>query len=171
MFIIFMGVAGCGKTTLGKITAEALGVPFYEGDEFHPQENVEKMSQGIPLTDEDRSGWLETLAELIRTHLEQGDSGILTCSALKEKYRQRLRVDKDLVHFIFLKGSYEVIQDRMSGRTGHYMPVELLKSQFDALEEPEDAFVVDIEQSPEEAMEDILEYLQGIGFSGDTPLK
>ncbi len=164
MFFIFMGVSGCGKTTLGRMTAEALGVPFYEGDDYHPQENVDKMSRGIPLNDEDRDGWLEALSQIIRDGLAKGESGVMTCSALKEKYRRRLQVDRDQVRFIYLKGSYELIRDRMAAREGHYMPADLLQSQFDTLEEPQDAFTVDIEQSPEAALEEILNVLNGMGF-------
>jgi len=166
MFVIFMGVSGCGKTTIGEKAANVLSVPYYEGDAFHPQENVEKMSRGIPLTDEDRDGWLEKLSGLIREKLDQGDSGVLSCSALKQKYRDRLRIDPHLVHFIYLKGTYEVIRSRMEARSGHYMPAELLKSQFEALEEPENAFTIDIEQTPDEILEKVLSFLHGIGFPG-----
>jgi len=160
MFIIFMGVSGCGKTTIGKMTAEALGMPYYEGDAYHPQENVDKMAQGIPLTDEDRSGWLERLSRLIRQKLDEGESGVLSCSALKKKYRDQLRVDREQVQFIYLKGDYELILARMEGRRGHYMPPELLKSQFEALEEPENALAIEIDQSSEEILAQVLSFIE-----------
>lgn len=165
MFIIFMGVSGCGKTTIGKKTAAILGVPFYEGDDYHPEENVEKMSQGIPLTDEDRDGWLDTLSKLISEKLDAGESGVLSCSALKKKYRQKLRVDPERVCFIYLKGSYDLIWSRMQVRTGHYMPADLLKSQFDDLEEPENGFIVDIDQPPNDVLDDVLAYLRCVGIN------
>lgn len=165
MFIIFMGVSGCGKTTIGKVTAEAFGLPFYEGDDFHPPENVEKMTTGIPLTDEDRAGWLEALSNLIRQKLDEGESAVLSCSALKKKYRDQLRVDPERVHFIYLKGSYALIRARMEGRSGHYMPPELLRSQFDALEEPEDAVTIHIDQSPIEIFQQVCFFLENLGFN------
>jgi len=165
MFIIFMGVSGCGKTTIGKKTAAILGVPFYEGDDYHPEENVEKMSQGIPLTDEDRDGWLDTLSKLISEKLDAGESGVLSCSALKKKYREKLRVDPERVCFIYLKGSYDLIWSRMQVRTGHYMPADLLKSQFDDLEEPENGFIVDIDQPPNDVLDDVLAYLRCVGIN------
>ena len=164
MFFIFMGVSGCGKTTIGEKTAEILGVPYYEGDSFHPKDNVEKMSQGIPLNDEDRSEWLTTLADLISHKLEEGESGVLSCSALKEKYREQLRVDPDLVHFIYLKGSYDLIRYRMEKRTGHYMPPGLLRSQFETLEEPENVCTIQIDQPPEEIVQETLDFIRRMGF-------
>ncbi len=164
MFFIFMGVSGCGKTTIGKKAADVLGLPYYEGDDYHPRENVDKMARGIPLTDEDRAGWLEKLSHLIHQKLDEGESGILSCSALKKKYREQLRVDCERVHFIYLKGDYELIQARMEGRTGHYMPPELLRSQFEALEEPEDALTIDIDQEPEEILAQVLSFIGEIGF-------
>lgn len=159
MFIIFMGVSGCGKTTIGKMTAETLGVPYYEGDEYHPQENVQKMSCGIPLNDEDRDGWLQRLSELIHGKLAKEESGVLSCSALKKKYRNRLRVDPDRVHFIYLKGSYDLIRERMEKRTKHYMPADLLKSQFETLEEPNEAFTIEIDQTPDEILSQVILYI------------
>lgn len=159
MFIIFMGVSGCGKTTIGKMMAEVLDVPYYEGDEYHPQENVDKMSRGIPLDDDDRDGWLQRLSDLIREKLDKGESGVLSCSALKKEYRDRLRVDPDRVHFIYLKGSYELIRDRMKKRKNHYMPANLLKSQFETLEEPGQVFTIDIDQSPEEILAQVMFYV------------
>jgi carbohydrate kinase (thermoresistant glucokinase family) len=168
MFIIFMGVSGSGKTTIGKKTADRLGVPFYEGDEFHPQKNIEKMSQGIPLTDEDREDWLEQLSQLILEKLKIGESGVLSCSALKENYRKRLSIDPDWVRFIYLKGSYALIRSRLQTRADHYMPAQLLASQFEALEEPSGAFMVDIDQTVEAIMDEVVTYIVEIGFVGES---
>ena len=164
MFIIFMGVSGCGKTTIGKQTARALNLPYYEGDDFHPESNIEKMSHGIPLTDGDRDAWLEKLAQLIQSKLDRSESGVLSCSALKEQYRERLNIDPQKVFFIYLKGSYDLILKRLSARLGHYMPPELLRSQFDTLEEPEDIFTIDINQSPEAILEQVLQYIYQVKF-------
>jgi gluconokinase len=168
MFIIFMGVSGCGKTTIGKKTADKLGVPYYEGDEFHPLTNIEKMSQGIPLTDEDREDWLSQLSLLIQTKLDAEESGVLSCSALKEIYRKRLCIDPDRVHFIYLKGNYDLILSRLRDRTDHYMPAHLLASQFEALEEPNDVFTVDINQATEAILDEVFAYLVEIGFADNT---
>ena len=165
MFIIFMGVSGCGKTTIGKMTAAFFGVHFYEGDDYHPPENIKKMAAGLPLTDEDRAGWLDVLAQLMRHKLDQGQSGVLSCSALKKKYRDGLRADKDRIHFIYLKGSQELIRSRIEERTGHYMPAELLKSQFEALEEPCHALTIDVAQSPDEILARVVTYLEDLGFN------
>lgn len=154
-----MGVSGCGKTTIGKMTAETLGVPYYEGDEYHPQENVEKMSRGLPLNDEDRVGWLRRLADLMKEKLDEGESGVLSCSALKKKYRDRLRVDPEKVHFIYLKGSYDLIHERMESRTNHYMPTDLLKSQFNTLEEPDTVFTIEIDQTPDKILSQAMFYI------------
>jgi len=162
MFIIYMGVSGCGKTTVGKMTAEALNLPYYEGDEYHPKANVEKMSHGISLNDEDRDQWLQRLSDLLQEKLAKGESGVLSCSALKENYRDRLNVDPQRVHFIYLKGSYGLILNRMTARAAHYMPAELLQSQFDTLEEPEDIFTIDIDQSPEIILDKALGYIHHI---------
>jgi gluconokinase len=152
MFLIVMGVSGCGKSTIGKSLAEDVGWPFYDGDDFHPAENVTKMSQGIPLTDADRADWLAALARLIRDSLQKGQPGVLACSALKQKYRDELMVDPVQVKFIYLKGSYELIKARMEARPGHYMKPGMLDSQFATLEEPTDALTVEIEQTPEEIL-------------------
>lgn len=150
MFLIVMGVSGCGKSTIGRSLADELGWPFYDGDDFHPPENVDKMSRGIPLNDDDRAGWLAALAELIRDQLQQGQSGVLACSALKQKYRDQLSVDTEQVKFIYLKGDYALIQARMAARPDHYMKPGMLDSQFAALEEPVDAIVIDICHTPQE---------------------
>lgn len=145
---VVMGVSGCGKSTVGQALAQRLDCPFYDGDDYHPAENVAKMSQGIPLNDEDRWPWLDRLADLIAEHLGKGETAVLACSALKEKYRQRLKRGQENVIFVYLKGSFDLIWQRMQHREGHYMKAEMLQSQFDALEEPDPttAIVVDIDQ-------------------------
>jgi gluconokinase len=150
MFLIVMGVSGCGKTTIGKLLAEKLGWPFYDGDDFHTPANVARMSQGIPLDDEDRADWMAELADLIRDSMQNGQSGVLACSALKQCYRDQLCLDPVQVKFIYLKGNYELIHSRMQSRPGHYMKPDMLDSQFTTLEEPGDAITVEISQSPEE---------------------
>ena len=156
MVLIIMGVAGCGKTSVGKMLSERLGWKYYEGDEYHPKENVEKMSQGIPLNDEDRMPWLLKLRTIIEDSLKNGANIILSSSALKEAYRKILKVNDD-VKFIYLKGSYELIESRMKLRKDHFMKPGMLKSQFDALEEPSDAIVIGIDQSLKEIRENILQ--------------
>ncbi|MDZ7268933.1 MAG: gluconokinase [candidate division KSB1 bacterium] len=160
MIIILMGVTGCGKTTIGRQLAQELNWPFYDADDFHPAANVEKMRAGIPLTDEDREPWLLTLQNLIREKLNAGQSGVLACSALKQKYRDCLRVDPVQVRFVFLRGDFDTIARRLAARTNHYMNPNLLASQFEALEEPADARAVDIAQPPAAIVARILSELQ-----------
>ncbi len=160
MFIIVMGVSGSGKTSIGAALAARLDCPFYDGDDFHPPENVAKMAAGIPLSDEDRAGWLDRLAALIRDGLQNGRSGVIACSALKETYRARLRVDPQQVRFVYLKGSFDVILARMQARPGHYMKPDMLRSQFETLEEPGGAVVVDITQAPDRIVKNIIDRLQ-----------
>jgi gluconokinase len=153
MFVIVMGVSGSGKTTIGRMLADRLDCPFYDGDDFHPPENKAKMAAGIPLEDNDRAGWLSALGDLIRKHSQKGESGVIACSALKEKYRSLLCVKNVEVRFVYLKGSYELILERMKSRQGHYMKADMLKSQFDALEEPQGVIIADINWSPEQIVE------------------
>ena len=160
MFVIVMGVSGSGKTTIGKAIAEQLGCRFYDGDDFHTPAIVAKMVAGIPLTDEDRAGWLAALAALIQRCLQQGESGVIACSALKEKYSQALCVDAGQVKFVYLKGSYEVILGRMQNRQAHYMKPAMLQSQFETLEEPQGVLTVDVTLSPDVIVRNIMEYLQ-----------
>ena len=154
-----MGVSGCGKTTVGKMLSDKLGWKYYEGDDYHPKENVEKMSKGIPLSDDDRKPWLLKLRSIIEDSLANGTNIILSSSALKESYRKLLKVN-DEVKFIYLKGNYELIESRMSLRKDHFMKPGMLKSQFDALEEPSDAIAIDINQSLEEIEKNILQEIQ-----------
>jgi gluconokinase len=154
MIIVVMGVSGAGKTTVGLLLAEQLGWTFYDADDFHPRSNIEKMSHGVPLTDADRRPWLESLRELVRTTLGSGSNAILACSALKADYRDYLVIDAR-VRLVYLKGSFSLIQDRLSHRRGHYMDAALLESQFSALEEPADAVVVDVSGTPAEVVQTI----------------
>jgi gluconokinase len=149
MIIILMGVSGSGKTTIGSLLAQDLGWPFYDGDDFHPQANINKMRQGIPLTDEDRDSWLTALRHHIDTLLANRQSAVLACSALKQAYRDRLGGDRPAVRFIYLKGDYALIRQRLQKRQGHFMPADLLKSQFATLEVPEDVLAIDISRTPE----------------------
>ena len=149
MVIILMGVSGSGKTTVGQRLAQELGWPFYDGDQFHPQANIAKMQQGIPLTDADRWPWLQALRAHIATWLQQGVSAVLACSALKQIYREYLIVDEAEVRLVYLKGAYDLIHERLAQRHGHFMPPGLLASQFAALEEPERGVVVDVMHSPD----------------------
>ena len=163
MFVILMGVAGSGKTTVGILLAKRLQCPFYEGDDFHPPANVTKMAAGTPLTDDDRAGWLAALAEVIRDGLGRGESGVVACSALKESYREVLRVDEAKVKFIYLKGSYEVILQRMQSRK-HFMKPAMLQSQFASLEEPADVPWIDVTLDPDEIVRRIAEQIDDTPF-------
>ncbi len=149
MIIILMGVSGSGKTTIGRLLAQDLGWPFYDGDDFHLQANIDKMRQGIPLTDDDRDSWLAALRHQIDTLIDDGQSAVLACSALKQAYRERLRGDRAKVHFIYLQGDSALIRQRLQKRQGHFMKADLLTNQFDTLEEPEGVPAVDIAQAPE----------------------
>jgi len=152
---IVMGVSGAGKSVIGAALARALGVDFVEGDEYHPPENVARMAAGIPLSDDDRLPWLLALAERIRAAKQAGIGLVVACSALKRSYRDILRDESGAseLQFVFLRGSRALIATRLAGRHGHFMPSQLLNSQFAALEEPspeEHAWVCDITDTPEE---------------------
>jgi len=151
-----MGVSGSGKTTLGKALAQKLGWDFFDADDFHPPANIVKMAAGVPLSDSDRAPWLAALHEQLLSTLKSGRHPVLACSALKDKYRAQLLEGMDGIAIIYLKGSYDLIFSRMSIREGHYMKPEMLKSQFDALEEPKDAVVLDVEMSLEEMIDTII---------------
>lgn len=159
-FFIVMGVSGSGKTSVGKSLAKHLGWDFYDADDFHPPENVAKMAKTIPLTDSDRAPWLAALHELISSSLAQNRPGVLACSALKERYRQKLLEGNDRVRLIYLKGSYDLIWSRMSARKDHYMKPHMLQSQFETLEEPSNALTVDITPPVDEILKVILQNME-----------
>ena len=157
MIVIVFGVSGAGKTTIGKLLAQELGWHFYEADNFHSHANIEKMHRGVPLNDEDRWPWVESLRQLIERALEAGENAVLACSALKRAYRERLHVSEE-VKFVFLRGEYAVIEKQLRRRRGHFMNPELLRSQFADLEEPkpdEDVVTVELGRSPEELVKEI----------------
>ena len=156
---IIMGVSGTGKSTIGKLLAQTLAIPFFDGDDFHSQANIDKMASGQPLNDEDRYGWLSALNQLSIEHQEQG--AVIACSALKSSYREILNQNMDnALQFIYLEGSFELVKSRMEKRKSHFMPVELLKSQFETLEPPENAIIVSIEHSPQALILQIMNKLE-----------
>ena len=158
--ILLIGPMGCGKTTVGRLLAEKCGYPFADGDDFHPEENIVKMSASIPLTDTDRLPWLTLIRERIEEDLSNGRSLVLACSALKESYRRILGIDQKRIHSVYLKGSRSLLEQRIAGRTDHYMARDLLDSQLATLEEPETGTTVDIHLSPEQLVDQIIRTLQ-----------
>lgn len=153
MIYYVMGVSGSGKSTVGEMLAKQLGFPFFDADDFHPKENVKKMSEGKPLNDDDRVGWLQAIHNKATDVIKTGTGAVITCSALKETYRQTITEGiQNSVEWIVLNGSYELIKTRMEARA-HFMPSALLKSQFDTLEIPEYGMHISIENSPEEIVE------------------
>ncbi|HWM28620.1 MAG TPA: gluconokinase [Woeseiaceae bacterium] len=159
MFILVMGVTGCGKTTIGKLLSAELGWPFYDADDFHPPDNVRKMASGVPLTDEDRGPWLEELHKLVLDHNEVGGNGVLACSALKDAYRRILTADTD-VAVVYLKAHPDLVRSRLDARRGHYMPKRLIESQFLDLEEPTEGIIVDAALPPKQIVAAIRSELQ-----------
>ena len=158
MIYYIMGVSGSGKSTIGELLSARLEFPFYDSDQFHPPDNIEKMSKGIPLNDEDRQPWLQAIHDFVCKELPDG-SLIIATSALKESYRNILDGDlpKDQVQWIFLFGSYDLLYERISNREGHFMPESLLQSQFDTLELPHrNVIAVNVDQTPEEIVDEII---------------
>jgi carbohydrate kinase (thermoresistant glucokinase family) len=156
--VVVMGVSGSGKTTVAAMLAGRLHWRFEEGDALHSAANIAKMSQGIPLTDEDRRPWLQAIAAVITGWIDEGQSGVVACSALKQAYRRIIIDGNPAVRLVYLQGSRELIQRRMAMRHGHFMPLALLDSQFDTLEEPtpeEHALVISIDRRPDEIVTEI----------------
>ncbi|WKK66892.1 NADP-dependent phosphogluconate dehydrogenase [Lutimonas zeaxanthinifaciens] len=176
MIVIVMGVSGCGKTTVARELSKRLKLPFFDADSYHPQENIDKMSGGKPLNDEDRASWLEILSSNLQ-QWEEDKGAVLACSALKEKYRKTLSTNLQQLHWVYLDGSYELIMNRINQRTGHYMSGQLLKSQFEALEIPQYGIHVDIDRSPKEIVDQIITNMEskksefgvfGLGVMGSS---
>jgi gluconokinase len=159
---VVMGVAGSGKSLIGAALAYALSIAFVDGDDLHSPENVERMASGIPLTDENRAGWLRTIAGRIREAKAAGTGIVVACSALKRSYRDFLRAEVGNLRFIFLTGPRELIAKRLAHRPGHFMPPSLLDSQLATLEEPgpdEDVLICDITKSPDAIVSDLVDRL------------
>lgn len=158
--LVVMGVSGCGKSTVGQALARRLGWRFLDADDYHPPANVEKMRAGQPLDDDDRRPWLDRLNALLRHSLAKGEPAVLACSALRQRYRDRLADRLDGVVFVHLAGDFDVIAARLAQRRHRYMPATLLHSQFDALEPPADAVTVDVALPVEAIVANVLEALE-----------
>jgi len=158
MIIVVMGVTGSGKTTIGTLLAERLGFIFADADDFHSAANKEKMHKGIPLTDADRQPWLAAMHQQIAKWIASKQSAVLACSALKNDYRRQLWTGPE-TQFVYLRGSYELIAQRLRQRKGHFADEQILAGQFADLEEPTDAIRVDISPAPEKIVDEIVRRL------------
>jgi carbohydrate kinase (thermoresistant glucokinase family) len=165
--VVVMGVSGAGKSTVGKLVAEGIDCPFRDADSFHPPANIAKMSRGAALTDADRWPWLRAIADWIAQHRAAGTTGVVTCSALKRAYRDIVTNHQSPdARLVYLKGDFDLIMARLKSRQGHFMPPALLKSQFDALEEPsaeENAIVVSVARTPAEIAASIMRQIMSEG--------
>ena len=155
MIVIVMGVSGSGKTTIGRALALEMGWPYRDADDYHPSANVEKMAAGTPLDDSDRWPWLDKLNSVLR----EESAAVLGCSALKQAYRQRLTAGLKTFRIVYLRGSFELLSKRAAERQHRFMPASLLKSQFETLEPPRDAIVVDVARPVEACVQQILRAL------------
>lgn len=162
MILIAMGVSGAGKTRIGELLAERLECTFTDGDAFHSEANKKKMHDGIPLTDDDRWPWLRTIRAAIEEKQRAGETAVFTCSSLKRSYRDVLRENDRDVCFVYLKGSYELLRERITHRTGHFFDPTLLESQLATLEEPgaDEAIVVSIELTPEQIVDEVMRQIE-----------
>ena len=151
-----MGVSGSGKTTIGKALSQELGYAFYDGDDFHPPENIAKMSQGISLNDSDRLPWLLAIKTVINEQQKSQTNAVITCSALKKTYRDLLQKNSPNMLWIYLQGSYETIIKRLQERQEHFMKENLLLSQFKTLEEPKNAVIIDVNLSVQAIVKEII---------------
>jgi gluconokinase len=159
--VIVMGVAGSGKTTIGQLLAASIGCAFVDADDYHSDASKSKMSRGEPLTDEDRAPWLAALRDVIAGTLARGGCAVLACSALKQRYREILRVDPARVPLVYLRAHAALLEERLRHRFGHYAKVSLLDSQLAALEEPTDALRIDAALPPAEIVQQIQQQLAG----------
>lgn len=162
--IVVMGVAGSGKTTVARLLAERIGVEYAEADQFHSEANIAKMTAGTPLTDEDRAPWLAAIRDWLSEEADAGRTAVVTCSALKRSYRDVLRAARGRVRFLHLHGSPELLSERMTGRSGHFMPTSLLPSQLATLEplsDDEDGLTADVAAPPEEIVDDVVARCSG----------
>lgn len=163
--IIVMGVSGTGKSTVGQALSQAMGAKFIDGDDLHPRHNIDKMASGHPLSDDDRQPWLGRLSDVIYSLGRKNETGVLVCSALKKRYRDRLREGNPHVQFVWLQGSFDCVMTRMQQRRGHFMPEALLQSQFAALEAPDgdepDVLGVDITPPVAQIVKHCIHQLQG----------
>jgi len=162
MVLLIIGVAGSGKTLIGSTLAKTLNWLFADADEFHPARNIQKMSQGVPLSDADREPWLSAMRAAIDQWIKSGENAVLACSALKQRYRDRLQAGPE-VKIVYLKGDPDLIYRRLSQRQGHYMKAEMLASQFADLEEPPDAIVIDVSSPPDPIVSEIKRRLDLVG--------
>lgn len=160
MIVVLWGVSGCGKSTVGQQLAQRLDWVFYDADDYHPESNIAKMRQGIPLDDEDRYPWLDGLGKLIHDVNSEGLNGVLACSALKEIYRNRLGINQGDIRGIHLSGSEELIQSRLAARSHEFMNNKLLNSQFATLESTDAGLALDIALAPAELCTRIINHLK-----------
>ncbi|MFC1399188.1 gluconokinase [Acinetobacter lactucae] len=167
MIVIAMGVCGTGKTLIGELLSEQLACEFLDGDTLHSAANKSKMSQGIPLTDEDRMPWLQAIRKVIEEKQQAGETAVFTCSSLKRVYRDILRGSDQNVQFVYLKGSYELLQQRLAERAGHFFDPSLLQTQLDTLEEPDahEAITIDIALTPEQI---VVQVMQKLGITDNV---
>jgi len=158
--IFIMGVSGSGKSTVGRLLADQLSIAFVDADDHHPPSNIKKMSQGVPLSDSDRVPWLEQINKIAINHLESGV--VIACSALKKQYRVQLnQFIESKVHWVYLKGDYDLIYQRIKKRRGHFMNADMLRSQFETLQESATATTIDIANPVEQIIEKISDGLLG----------
>lgn len=169
---VFIGVSGCGKSAVAEAVANKINVPFLDGDFLHSRVNIDKMASGKPLNDEDRKLWLEAINSAIYAMQHTHDISILTCSALKESYRNMLNKGNTGVYFIYLKGDFDLIAQRLQNRKGHFFKSDMLKYQFETLEEPskneDNIYVIDVDKTLDEVVNDSIEFIHKIRLQKTT---
>ena len=158
MIVVLWGVAGSGKSTVAMELAHRLQCDVFDADEFHPKSNIRKMAEGRPLNDNDRQPWLAELRQLVDRY-DKDDTAVLACSALKASYRQTLGFEESYVRSVLLTGRYELIAERLANRLGHFMPTDLLRSQFETLETTHTGLTLDVSKKPTELVDEIMAWL------------